>query len=373
MREFKLVATCLLGLEGMVAQELKMMGATNVNAENGRVVFDGSPEMIARANIKSRYSERILILLGVFEAKTFDSLFESVKKLPFEDFISKNDKFPVKGNALSSKLMSVPDCQKIIKKAVVERLKNKYRIDWFEETGVLYQIQFLIMKDKVSIMIDTSGDSLYKRGYREVSTKAPIKETLAAAMVDLSRVKSNHIVIDPMCGSGTLLIESALKAKNIASGIERDFISEQFSFVGKKIYNDQREKALSEEVTECDFRAYGYDIDKEAIEIAKENAQEAGVADVIEFKVRDIKDFKVESDRATIICNPPYGERLLDIQTARDIYRIMGRKFMKKQGYSYTIISPDEEFEECFGRKADKRRKLYNGMIKCQVYMYFKN
>lgn len=373
MIKFKLVATCLLGLEGMVAQELKMMGAQNVCAENGRVVFDGSPQMIARANLKSRYSERILILMSTFEARTFEQLFQNVKNLPWEEFIGKDDEFPVKGRTVSSDLMSIPDCQKIIKKAVVERLKSKYKIDWFAEIGTLYQIQFLILKNKVSIMIDTTGIGLYKRGYREFSIEAPIKETLASAMVDLSRVKSNHTVIDPMCGSGTLVIESALKAKNIAPGINRSFISEDFKFVGKKVYEEERQKAREEEITDCTFRAKGYDIDIEAIELARSNAQKAGVEDLIDFEVRDIKDFEIESERATIICNPPYGERLLDIQSAREIYRIMGRKFKKQRGFSYTIITPDEEFENCYGMKADKRRKLYNGMIKCQVYMYFKN
>lgn len=372
MKEFQLVCPCLLGAEGMVADELRRMDAQNVSPENGRVLFDGSPAMIARANLRSRFSERVQIRLGTFEAKTFEALFENVKSLPWEDFIGKNDCFPVKGRSLNSKLQSIPDCQAIVKKAVVERLKSKYHIPWFEETGALYQIQFLIMKDKVSLMIDTSGSALHKRGYRELSAAAPIKETLAAMMADLSHVHSGHTVIDPMCGSGTLLIEAALKAKNIAPGLNRRFVSEEFSFIDKKIWAEEREAAHALIVTDAPFRAVGYDIDESALALAEENAHKAGVSDAITFVRRDIRQFEESCERATVICNPPYGERLLDTKQARELYRIMGEKFVKRPGWSYTVISPDEEFESCFGRKADKRRKLYNGMIKCQVYLFFK-
>lgn len=372
MKEYQLVCPCLLGAEGMVADELRRMGAQNVMPENGRVLFDGSPAMIVRANLRSRFSERVQIRLGTFEAKTFEALFENVKSLPWEDFIGKNDRFPVKGRSLSSKLQSIPDCQSIIKKAVVERLKNKYHIPWFEETGALYQIQFLIMKDQVSVMIDTSGAPLHKRGYRELSAAAPIKETLAAMMADLSHVHSGHTVIDPMCGSGTLLIEAALKAKNIAPGLNRRFAAEEFSFIDQKVWETEKEAARSLVVTDAPFRAVGYDIDESALALAEENARKAGVADAVTFVRRDIRQFEESFERATVICNPPYGERLLDTKQARELYRIMGDKFVKKPGWSYTVISPDEEFESCFGRKADKRRKLYNGMIKCQVYLFFK-
>lgn len=372
MKEYQLVCPCLLGAEGMVADELRRMGAQNVMPENGRVLFDGSPAMTVRANLRSRFSERIQIRLGTFEAKTFEELFENVKSLPWEDFIGKNDRFPVKGRSLSSKLQSVPDCQSIIKKAVVERLKNKYHIPWFEETGALYQIQFLIMKDQVSVMIDTSGAPLHKRGYRELSAAAPIKETLAAMMADLSHVHSGHTVIDPMCGSGTLLIEAALKAKNIAPGLNRRFAAEEFSFIDQKVWETEKEAARSLVVTDAPFQAVGYDIDESALALAEENARKAGVADAVTFVRRDIRQFEESFERAAVICNPPYGERLLDTKQARELYRIMGEKFVKRPGWSYTVISPDEEFESCFGRKADKRRKLYNGMIKCQVYLFFK-
>lgn len=373
MNEFKLLCPCLLGAEGMVADELRRMGAQGVTPENGRVLFDGGPQMAARANLRLRYGERVQIVLGMFEARTFEELFQNVRALPWEAFIGKTDRFPVKGRSISSKLHSVPDCQSIVKKAVVERLKSRYRVPWFEETGALCQIQFLIMKDKVTVTIDTSGAGLHKRGYRALSAQAPIKETLAAMMADLAHVHSDHTVIDPMCGSGTLLIEAALKAKNIAPGLHRRFAGEELPFIPEEIWREEREEARSLIKTDASFQAFGYDIDEEALSVARDNAQKAGVADVLVFKKRDIRNFSEPFDRAAVLCNPPYGERLLDTERARELYRTMGRLFVKKPGWTYTIISPDEEFEQCFGRKADKRRKLYNGMIKCQVYLYFRN
>lgn len=368
----QMTAPCLLGVEGIVAQELKRMGAENVTPENGRVNFSGDFNILARANISSRYSERILIDMGRFTAKTFEQLFQGVKALPWEQWIGKTDRFPVKGRSLSSQLNSLPACQKIIKKAIVERLKEKYGVNWLEETGDLYQVQFLIMKNNVIIMIDTSGNGLHKRGYRAVSTEAPIKETLAATMADLAHIHSNHIVVDPFSGSGTLLIESALKAMNIAPGKGRDFAAKHWKCISESVWQQEIEKAKSEEKKDADFEAYGFDIDKDAIALATANAHKAGVGNKIKFIKRDIKDFSLDFERCSIITNPPYGERLLDVEQAQKLYKIMGEKFISKQGYSYTIISPDEDFEFVFGRKADKRRKLYNGMIKCQVYMYYK-
>lgn len=368
-----MVAPCLLGTEGIVAQELKRMNAENVTSENGRVFFRGDSNILARANICSRYSERILIMMGAFKAKSFEELFQGVKALPWEQWIGKNDRFPVKGRSLSSQLSSIPDCQSIIKKAVVERLKKTYKIPWFEETGELYQIQFLILKDNVQIMIDTTGQGLHKRGYRALSTEAPIKETLAAVMVDLSHVRSNHTVVDPFCGSGTILIEAAMKAMNIAPGLKRSFTAQNWSKISKSVWEDEFNRAKRAIIKDSDFMAYGYDIDESALKLAKENAVKAGVAEKIVFEKRNIKDYSDNFERCSVICNPPYGERLLDIEQAQNLYKVMGEKFLQKQYHSYTIISPDEDFEYLFGRKADKRRKLYNGMIKCQVYMYYQN
>lgn len=365
-------APCIFGLEGICANELKFLGIQNVRAENGRVLFEGDFNTLARANICSRYAERIHILLAEFEAKSFDELFENVNKIEWENFIGISDAFPVKGRCLSSTLMSVPDCQKIVKKAVAARLSERYMLSWFEETGPVHQIQFLIIKDKVSVMLDTSGAGLHKRGYRAESNDAPIKETLAAAMAELARVRPNHFVTDPMCGSGTILIEAATKAMNIAPGLNRYFACEKWSCVPKSAFEQERERAKSAVRTDCTFSAEGYDIDETALETAKHNAQLAGVADKITFAKRDIRDFKLSDGFQTVITNPPYGERLLDITAAEELYKIMGEKFLSEKGKSYTIITPDDDFEKVFGRKADKRRKTYNGTLKCQIYMFYK-
>ena len=367
-----MVCPCLLGVEGLVAGELRRMGAENVEAQNGRVAFSGSSEMLARANLWSRCGERIQILVGEFTARSFEELFQGVRALPWERWIGKRDAFPVKGSSLSSKLASVPDCQSIIKKAVVERLKQRYFVQWFEETGTKYQIQFLILKDRVSLMIDTSGVGLHKRGYRANSAVAPIKETLAAAMVSLSRVRKDGRLIDPFCGSGTILIEGAMRAKNLAPGLGRRFAAENFSCLDEKVWKTERERARELVQRDVPFEALGFDTDPAAVALTGENAKKAGVADCVHVKKQDFSQFRADGDSGCVICNPPYGERLLDLRQARELYRIMGREFERKRFWSYSIISPDETFEACFGRKADKRRKLYNGMIRCQYYMYFK-
>lgn len=370
--QMKFSAPCLLGLEGLVADELRQMDAQNVLAQNGRVDFEGDESILVRANICSRYAERILIRMGEFQAQTFEELFQGVKKIPWEIFLGEKDTFPVKGYSLDSKLFSVSDCQAIIKKAVVERLKTKYNLNWFEETGTVYQIQFSIMKNKVTVFIDTTGTGLHKRGYRPVANAAPLKETLAAAMAELARLRHYHTLYDPMCGSGTILIEGAMKALNIAPGIHRSFACEKFPMINSSVWQQERMRAGDLVIRDADFKAYGSDIDFNTLQISQENARRAGVAMKIDFSKRDIKDFKRQSEKGTVICNPPYGERMLDIKTAQDIYRTMGKVFPQERGWAYYILSPDEEFESLFGRRADKRRKLYNGMIKCQLYMYFK-
>lgn len=366
------VIPCLLGIESLIAGELKDLGAENVAAENGRVLFSGDENILARVNICSRFAERVQILVGSFEARSFEELFQGAKALPWEEWIGSRDAFPVKGYSINSTLFSTRDCQAIIKKAVVERMKSRYGIEWFDETGPVHQIQFSIMKDKVSLLIDTSGMGLHKRGYRLDANGAPIKETLAAALCSLSHLRPYHKLYDPMCGSGTIIIEGAMMAANIAPGINRSFSAERFGVIPRNVWTEERERARSL-IRECnDFEAFGSDIDPKAIEIAKVNAQRAGVSDKVNFSVSDVKRFSPKSEKGTLICNPPYGERLLDLNECEAIYREMGRVFEKKHGWSYSIISPDEEFEAAFGRKADKRRKLYNGMIKCQLFMYYK-
>ncbi len=370
MSFYKLVAPCLLGAEGLVADEFKSMQISDVIAQNGRVIFDGSPENIARANLNSRYSERILIQLGEFTAETFDELFEGTKALPWEEFIGVDMAFPVKGRSVSSQLTSIPSCQSIVKKAIVERLKQKYKVVQFAETAQTLQVQFLIMKNKASLMIDTSGVGLHKRGYRRTSMEAPIKETLAAMMVKLARVRSDANFFDPFCGSGTILIEAATYAFNIAPGLKRRFAAE--TWTNEKVWKLEREKARDLIRRDAKFMAFGSDIDKSAVELTMENAKKAGVSSRIDVEQKSIRDFQINAEFGCVVCNPPYGERLLDLKEAREIYKTMGKVFQKKPGWNYTIISPDEEFEKLYGIIADKRRKLYNGMLKCQVFMYYK-
>ncbi len=373
MTKYTYVAPCLFGCEGILADELKRMGAQEVIAQNGRVVFTGDQTMVARANICSRIAERILILIGSFKAMSFTELFDGVKALPLEAYIGKQDAFPVNGWSISSALHSIPDCQSIIKKAVVERLKSVYHIGWFEETGPVHMLRFSILKDEVSIMLDTSGEGLHKRGYRKNSVEAPIKETLAAAMCDQARIFPDTVIEDPFCGSGTILIEAALKAKNIAPGLRSSFAAERFGFLDAKIWQQERAAAQDAIRNDIPFRAIGYDIDPAAVKLTLENAKKAGVGKYISAQVAHIADFKMREERSIVITNPPYGERLLDIAQAEKLYKAMGTVFARQPGKKYFIISPHDDFEGFFGRKADKRRKLYNGMIKCMMYMYFKN
>lgn len=370
--KINLVVPCLLGLEALIANELREFGAENVVAENGRVLFSGDEYILARANINSRYSERVQVLIGSFNAFSFEELFEGTKALPWENWIGQMDSFPVKGYSINSELFSVSDCQSIIKKAVVERLKQKYMQEWFDETGPIYQIQFSIFKNKVSLLLDTSGVGLHKRGYRIDANTAPIKETLGAALCCISKLRPYNKLYDPMCGSGTILIEGAMLAKNIAPGLNRNFSAERWDAIDENVWAVERERAKSLVRNIDDFYAYGSDIDEKSIELAEINAKRAGVSDKISFGVSALSDFKAKTDKGTLICNPPYGERMLDAGQSEMIYQEMGNIFAQKKGWSYSIISPSETFEDSFGRKADKRRKLYNGMIKCQVFMYYK-
>lgn len=370
-----LCAPCLFGLESVVSYEVRQIGGQDVAASDGKVTFTGDFFLLARANLALRSAERVCIVLGSFQAESFTQLFDEVEKLPFEDFIGKKDAFPVKGWSLKSQLHSIPDCQSIIKRAVVRRFEKVYGQSWFEETGPVHQIQFSILKDEVTIMLDTSGAGLHKRGYRRgTGNEAPLKETLAAGIADLARIRPDSTVIDPMCGSGTFLIESALKAYSISPGIRRYFEAEKWGCIPGHIWKEERDAALRQINREATFTAQGWDIDPTALELAEGNAKKAGVGKKIAIQSGDIASFQAEGDGKTIIlCNPPYGERLLELRQAEELYRAMGRVFVKGRGCAYYIISPHPEFEALFGRKADKRRKLYNGMIRCQLYMYFKD
>ncbi len=373
MSKMLMVAPCMFGVEGILADELKRLDIKNVIAENGRVFFEGDENTLASANIFSRTAERVLIVAGRFNAISFEDLFQAVKKINWEDYIGRDDAFPVTGYSINSSLHSIPDCQSIIKKAIVERLKQCYKVDWFKETGPVHKIRFSIQKDNVVIAIDTSGEGLHKRGYRAHSLEAPIKETLAAAMCYQARIFPDTKIYDPFCGSGTILVESALIAKNIAPGLKRNFAAERFGDVYKKAFADQRTKALDSVLKSFDFKGFGTDIAKNAVELTLQNAKKAGVGELITASVRDISDFEITDERAIVITNPPYGERLLEIKEAEELYKVMGSVMPKQKGRKYFVICPNDDFESRFGRPADKRRKLYNGMIKCQLYSYFKS
>lgn len=368
---YKLCVPCLLGLEGPIADELRRLDMQDVASENGRVYFTGDSSAVAAANINLRIGERILIEMGSFDAFTFDELFERTKALPWETLIPKDAAFPVKGYSLNSKLFSVSDCQKIIKKAIVERLKSVYHIGWFQETGALYQVQFSIMKDRVSMCVDTSGDGLHKRGYRPAHNAAPLKETMAAAMVKLSRFRGRDDFCDPFCGSGTIPIEAALIAKNRAPGLYRNFSAMNWQGFDKMIWDEARENARSKEFN-GNYNIVGSDIDPKALEIARENAKRAGVDDVVRFELADAMKFDRRTERGVIVTNPPYGERIMEKAEAEALYRGFGEAYRKSENWQLYLLSSHTEFERTFGKEADKKRKLYNGMIKCDLFMYFK-
>ncbi len=373
MNKYNFIAPCMFGVEGILAEELRRMGAESVEAQNGRVLFRGDDAILARGNINSRYAERITINLGQFKATTFTELFDNIRKLPFEDYISSKDAFPVTGWSLNSQLHSIPDCQSIIKKAIVEHLKFVYRTTWFEESGPEHRIRFSILKNEVTVMLETSGFGLHKRGYRKNSNAAPIKETLAAAMCNLAHIYPDTYLIDPFCGSGTILIEAALMAKQIAPGLKNSFIAERYGFIDRSVWQIERASARDKILTDIDFCAVGYDNDPQAVALTNANAEKAGVAKYVSAKLADVSTFTMPEQRSIVITNPPYGERMMDIAAAERIYSTMGERMPQKQGSKYFIITADEDFEKYFGRKADKQRKLYNGMLKCNYYMYFKS
>ena len=370
--DYTFCVPCLLGLEGPIADELKRLDMRDIRSENGRVYFTGGDPALARANLCLRIGERVLIELGRFEARSFDELFEGTKALPWETLIPADGAFPVKGYSLNSQLFSVSDCQKIIKKAVVERLKSVYGIEWFPESGALYQIQFSIMKDKVSLCIDTSGDGLHKRGYRPAHNAAPLKETMAAAMVTFSRYRGRDDFCDPFCGSGTIPIEAALIAMNRAPGLKRSFAAMDWRIWDKALWQQARQEAMAAEY-HGDYRILGSDIDPRSLAIAHENAQRAGVDSLIRFEQADAAAFDRKTDRGVIVTNPPYGERLGEKEQAEALYRDFGAALSRCENWQLYLLSSHTEFERCFGRPADKKRKLYNGMIKCDLFMYYKD
>ncbi len=369
MNDLRFAVPCLFGLEGIAADELKRLEIPGVQAENGRVLFSGGMAEMAKANVCLRTGERILLILAEFTAKTFEELFQGVYRCNLEDFIPADGQFPVKGHCLNSQLMSVPDCQAIVKKAASKRLGEQYKLSWLPETGAKYQLQFAIMQDKVTLYLDTSGAGLHKRGYRAVGNEAPLRETLAAAMVFLTRYRGRDFFWDPFCGSGTIPIEAALIAKNRAPGLNRRFAAESYCWSEKDIWEQIRQEAKKKEFR-GDYRILGSDNDPKCVSLSMANARKAGVADVIEFRDGDATKMSLPAERGIIVCNPPYGQRMLEQQSAQRLYAALGRHLKFADQWKKFIITSEPEFEHYFGRRADKKRKLYNGMIKCDYYMY---
>ena len=370
--KFQLVATCLFGLEHLLGEEISALGYERVSTIDGRVTFIGDPEAVALSNIFLRYAERVYIKLGSFRAESFEELFEGTRALPWSDFIGRDDAFPVEGHSIRSRLYSIPDCQSIIKKAVVRSMSERYGISVFPETGVKYQIEFFILNDEVTLMIDTSGVPLHKRGYRRESNAAPIRETLAAAIARTSRPRENVLLWDPMCGSGTIAIEAAMLMRNIAPGVKRSFAAEAFPFVPPSLWRDAREEARAGEV-DTPFEVYASDISKGCVDLTERNARIAGVGDMIKTFNMDCRKISAPGRRATIVTNPPYGERMGGEREIEELYRTMGVHFRSLAPWQVYIITSHPYFERLYGRRADKVRKLYNGMLECRLYQYFKN
>lgn len=370
MRELELLVPTLFGLEGLCAEELRRLNLPEVKAENGRVGCKARLEDIPRANLNLRTGERVLLVVGRYHAADFEALFEGARALPWEDFIPREGTFPVKGHSLNSQLHAVPAIQAVLKKAVAARLGQKYGMDTLPETGSLYQIQFSLMHDEVTLMLDTTGAGLHKRGYRAVGVAAPLRETLAAAMVLLSRYRGRDPFCDPFCGSGTIAIEAALIAKNRAPGLNRAFSAQRWKWLDSGLWLQAADEAMDKEYHEA-YDIWGGDIDPRAVAIARDNAVKADVEDVVRFEVADAVNFHRDAPVGRVVTNPPYGERILEKREAEELYKAFGRAVRAlPEGWKVSVLSSHTEFERTFGRTADKKRKLYNGMLKCDLFQY---
>ena len=369
MDQMEFSVPCLFGLEGLAGDELRRLDIPNVRVENGRVLFSGDERALAKANVCLRTGERVLVVLADFRATTFEELFQGVYNTPLERYIPKDGQFPVKGHCLNSQLMSVPDCQAIVKKAASRRLGEKYGVSWLPETGAKYQLQFSLMNDRAQLYLDTSGPGLHKRGYRANGNDAPLRETLAAAMVTLAHYRGREFFWDPFCGSGTIPIEAALIAKNKAPGAYRRFSAEAFAWIDPKIWGEVRTEAKDREFHGA-YRIMGSDNDPKCVSLAMANARKAGLGDLIDFRDGDATKMSLPCDQGILVCNPPYGQRMMEQQSAQRLYAALGKHLKFADGWKKYIITSEPEFEHYFGARADKKRKLYNGMIKCDYYMY---
>lgn len=371
MKSFDLIATSAMGLEAIVAKEVRDLGY-ECKVDNGKIMYKGDEKTIARSNLWLRTADRIKIQVGEFKATTFDELFENTKALPWEEFLPVNAEFPVSGKSVKSKLFSVPDCQAIVKKAIVDRLKSKYKqVSWFTENGSLFKIEVSILKDIVSLTIDTSGAGLHKRGYRTEQGVAPLKETMAAALIKLTNWNPDKPFIDPFCGSGTIPIEAALIGQNIAPGFNREFVAESWDWFDSKIWEESRIEAEDLAKYDQPLDIMGSDIDHRMVEIAKINSFEAGLGDAIHFKQMQVRDISTKKEYGVIVGNPPYGERLGEKKAVEQIYKEMGQAFEKLDTWSIYIITSHPDFERFYGKPATKKRKLFNGFIRTDYYQYW--
>ncbi|PTJ80733.1 RNA methyltransferase [Staphylococcus succinus] len=369
---YQLLAVCPMGLEAVVAKEIQELGY-DTTVENGRIFFEGDETAIVKCNLWLRTADRIKIVVGQFKATTFDELFEKTKSLPWEAIIEQDGNFPVQGRSVKSTLFSVPDCQAIVKKAIVERLKRAYQErGWLNETGAKYPVEVSILKDNALLIIDTSGSGLNKRGYRLAQGEAPIKETLAASLIRLANWTGDTPLIDPFCGSGTIAIEASLIAQNIAPGFNRDFVSESWDIMPDRLYDEMRDEADQQANYDRKLEIYASDIDPEMIEIARRNAEEVGLADIIQFSVKDVNTLTIETDEPiALIGNPPYGERIGDRDEVEQMYRYLGELMNHNPHLSTYVLTSSTEFEHLVNKKATKRRKLFNGYIECTYYQYW--
>ncbi len=370
MAKLELIATAAFGLEAVVARELKQLGYTNLKTENGKVTFVANERAICHTNLWLRSADRILLKVGTFRATSFEELFQQTKALPWSDWLPEDACFPVDGKSINSKLFSVSDCQAIVKKATVEKMKEVYNKDWFSETGGKYKIEVALLKDIATLTVDTSGAGLHKRGYRKLSTAAPIKETMAAAMIMLSYWNSERLLIDPFCGSGTIPIEAALIGQNIAPGLTRNFVSEDWHFLPPQMWQEERRLAHSLACYDRPLKIIGSDIDKDVLSIARYHAREAGVDEFLSFQPLDATRFLTKKKYGCIICNPPYGERMSEQEQVEALYVGLGRALEPLSTWSIYILTANDNFEKCFGREADRKRKLYSGRLRCYFYQY---
>lgn len=371
MGQYQLIATAAMGLEALVAKEVRSLGY-DCEVENGKVTYTGDEMAIARSNLWLRTADRIKIKVGEFKAYTFDELFEKTKALPWEKFLPEDAEFPVIGKSVKSKLFSVSDCQAIVKKAVVERLKIHYnRSTWFEENGALYRIEIALLKDTATITLDTSGQGLHKRGYRIDQGEAPLKETLAAALVMVTNWHADRPFLDPFCGSGTIPIEAAMIGQNIAPGFNREFASEAWKWMPRKVWETARVEAEDLAKYDTPLDISGTDIDHRMVKIANDNAFEAGFGDIIQFKQMQVRDISTRKEYGVIVGNPPYGERLGDKKAVEQMYKEMGQALTKLDTWSIYILTSNENFEQLYGKPATKKRKLFNGFIRTDLYQYW--